>query len=187
MCVKTWKIFFYSFINIAILFFRVYSFTGFYYCDNCMSNLLCKIPARAIFNRDFRKYDAECRCRKFLQRISLWAIYWHWCMLTFTTFFFIFNLLIFYPQFLNLAYTKIKMMNRLKLNSMSFYRMYFETVTNTFKEMPICGKYFYTSVHKCSIADFEMLADGQLENLLSSAGILDLNISRRVKCAVKYF
>lgn len=58
---------------------------------------------------------------------------------------------------------------RLKLNSMSFYMINCETVTNTFKEMLGYREYFYTSVHKYSIADFEMLADGQFENMLSSA------------------
>lgn len=57
---------------------------------------------------------------------------------------------------------------RLKLNSMSSYMINCETVTNTFKEMLGYRDYFYTSVHKYSIADFEMLADGQFENMLAS-------------------
>ncbi|XP_063700328.1 pleckstrin homology domain-containing family M member 1 [Culicoides brevitarsis] len=144
---------------------QICSFSGYYYCDNCMSKDLCIIPSRVIYNWDFRKYNVNADAANFFKEFR-------------------------YEPFididkLNPDYTKIKMMHRLKnlrlkLNSMSQYMINCETVTNTFKEMLGYREYFFNFVHKYSIADFEMLADGQFENMLSSA--VDFGFKHILNC-----
>uniref|UniRef100_A0A336LQE8 CSON000892 protein n=1 Tax=Culicoides sonorensis TaxID=179676 RepID=A0A336LQE8_CULSO len=130
------------------------SFSGFYFCDGCMSNELFIIPAKVIYNWDFKKYSVNLDAAKYLTEFRYEP---------FIDF-----------ELLNPKYEKIKMMLRLKnlrlkLNAISFYMQHCQVVLNTFKEMLGYREYLYTSIHKYSIADFEMLSDGQFENMLSSS------------------
>lgn len=48
-------------------FYRICTFTGLYFCDNCMSKELFIIPARVIFNWDFKKYGVNVDAASFFK------------------------------------------------------------------------------------------------------------------------
>lgn len=69
---------------------------------------------------------------------------------------------------------------RLKLNAISTYMITCDLASNTFKEKLCYREYFYTTVHKYSIADIEILQNSQLEKIFEEA--VNFGVSHILEC-----
>lgn len=52
--------------RMIVTFYRVCAFSGNYFCDNCMDIEPVLIPAKIIYNWDFRKYAVSKKAASFL-------------------------------------------------------------------------------------------------------------------------
>lgn len=69
----------YNIVKSDLLFFRVCRLTGAYYCFTCFgtdpSNEFWVIPARVIFNWDFRRFSVSRQAAEFLSQIQLYPLF----------------------------------------------------------------------------------------------------------------
>lgn len=132
---------------------QICRFSGNYYCNQCMSTETFIIPSRAIYNWDFKRYPVSEKAATFFKEFQ-------------------------YEPFIDLNvlnpdYTYIRVMRRYyslrrQLCGMGTFMVTCE-VANEFKEKLSYREYFYTSVHHYSIADLDLMSNGQLELMLKSA------------------
>lgn len=132
---------------------QICRFSGHYYCNQCMSVETFIIPSRAIFNWDFKRYPVSEKAGTFFKEFQ-------------------------YEPFIDLSvlnpdYTYIRVMRRYyslrrQLCGMGTFMITCDVV-NEFKEKLSYREYFYNSIHHYSIADLELMANGQLELMLKAA------------------
>lgn len=132
---------------------QVCSFSGYYYCDSCMSLEVFLIPSRVIYNWDFKRYPVSLVAATFLTDFQ-------------------------YQPFIDLKllnpiiYTAINEMSiieqlRIQLN---FIRAYLftcrESTIDKIQQLITTKEYIHESVHRYSISDFYLIQKGTLIELL---------------------
>lgn len=132
---------------------QICRFSGFYYCNQCMSNETFQIPARVIFNWDFKWYSVSEKAASFFKEFRYEPFI---------------DLQLLNPNYTTIHRFKRLLNFRVQLKAMGSFMITCDAVANEFKEKLNYRDYFYTSTHKYSIADMEILGDGQLEKMFKS-------------------
>lgn len=144
---------------------QVCRFSGFYYCNQCMSTETYLIPARVIFNWDFKRYTVSEKAASFFKEFRYEPFI---------------DLQLLNPNYTTIRRLKRLLNHRVQLNAIGSFMITCETVANEFKEKLNYRDYFYTSIHKYSIADMEILGDGQLEKMLK--GVVEWSRAHILGC-----
>ncbi|SPP72742.1 uncharacterized protein LOC117579044 [Drosophila guanche] len=136
--------------------FQVCAFSGSYYCNSCMDVEMQLIPARIIYNWDFRKYSVSKRAATFLAEFRSQPFL---------------DMQLLNPSiyFASDAMAELQSL-RIRLN---FIRAYLYTCAPTSIELlqnHFCGReYLYEHIHQYSIADLGMIQRGGLCQQLQKA------------------
>ncbi|XP_022232872.2 uncharacterized protein LOC111081190 [Drosophila obscura] len=136
--------------------FQVCAFSGNYYCNSCMDVETQLIPARIIYNWDFRKYSVSKRAATFLAEFRSQPFL---------------DMQVLNPSiyFASDAMAELQSL-RIRLN---FIRAYLYTCAPTSIELlqnHFCGReYLYEHIHQYSIADLGMIQRGALCQQLQKA------------------
>lgn len=131
----------------------VCAFDSHYYCNSCISPDKYPIPARIIYNFDFKAYPVNLKAATFLSEFQFKP-------------FIDFKLL--NPE----IYTYIDPMNRLqKLRiQLNFLRAYIftcsDTIVNELRKKLYGKEYMYDKIHHYSISDLTLINNGALEEML---------------------
>lgn len=154
---------------------QVCSFNGHYYCENCMSVEQFMIPAKIIYNWNFRKYSVSKKAAAFITEFQLHPFI---------------DLKLLNPD----IYTAVEEMAslqslRIQLN---FIRAYlFTCCTPIIKELQKqvwSREYLYEHIHRYSIADLMMIQKNVLSQLLQrTVSFGEHHIMNCSLCSVKGF
>lgn len=131
----------------------VCAFDSHYYCNSCISPDKYPVPARIIYNFDFKAYPVNLKAATFLSEFQFKP-------------FIDFKLL--NPE----IYTYIDPMNRLqKLRiQLNFLRAYIftcsDTIINELRKKLYGKEYMYDKIHHYSISDLTLINNGALEEML---------------------
>lgn len=131
----------------------VCAFDSHYYCNSCISPDKYPVPARIIYNFDFKTYPVNLKAATFLSEFQFKP-------------FIDFKLL--NPE----IYTYIDPMNRLqKLRiQLNFLRAYIftcsDTIINELRKKLYGKEYMYDKIHHYSISDLTLINNGALEEML---------------------
>lgn len=131
----------------------VCAFDSHYYCNSCISPDKYPVPARIIYNFDFKAYPVNLKAASFLSEFQFKP-------------FIDFKLL--NPE----IYTYIDPMNRLqKLRiQLNFIRAYIftcsDTIVNELQKKLYGKEYMYDKIHHYSISDLTLINNGALEEML---------------------
>lgn len=144
-------------------------------CVSCLSLDLILIPAKVIYNWDFKKYNVSRKYQTFLLNYSLQPFL---------------NIKILNPDIYQFSKTMANIQSlRIRLN---FIRAYLCTCCsesiNTFKELVGSKEYLYEHIHEYCIEDLSLIEKGSLQNMLQEAAKFGENhiLSCRL-CKVKGF
>ncbi|KAM7345959.1 pleckstrin homology and RUN domain containing M1 isoform 1-T2 [Cochliomyia hominivorax] len=155
--------------------FRVCAFSGNYFCDNCMDIEPVLIPAKIIYNWDFRKYSISKKAASFLTEFRTQPFI---------------DLKILNPDIYNASEAMAELQAlRIRLN---FIRAYLCTCSPaSFQELQrqFFGKeYLYEHIHQYSIGDLAMIQRGTLYQQLHKAFKLgEAHILKCTLCSYKGF
>ncbi|XP_075165423.1 pleckstrin homology and RUN domain containing M1 [Haematobia irritans] len=155
--------------------FSVCAFSGYYFCDNCMDIEPVIIPAKIIYNWDFRKYFVSKKAASFLAEFRTQPFI---------------DLKLLNPDIYNASEGMAELQAlRIRLN---FIRAYLCTCSPKSFEQLQClffGKeYLYEHIHQYSIGDLGMIQRGLLFQLLQKAfKIGEAHILKCPLCSLKGF
>uniref|UniRef100_A0A1I8MSZ2 RUN domain-containing protein n=1 Tax=Musca domestica TaxID=7370 RepID=A0A1I8MSZ2_MUSDO len=155
--------------------FRVCSFSGSYFCDTCMDMEPVIIPAKIIYNWDFRKYVVSKKAASFLAEFRTQPFI---------------DLKLLNPDIYNASEAMAELQAlRIRLN---FIRAYLCTCSpKSFEELQrlFFGKeYLYEHIHQYSIGDLAMIQRGLLYQKLQKAyKVGEAHILKCPLCSLKGF
>lgn len=154
---------------------RVCAFSGNYYCHNCMEPEVQLIPARIIYNWDFRRYSVSKRAATFLAEFRSQPFL---------------DMQLLNPSiyFASDAMAELQSL-RIRLN---FIRAYLYTCAPTSIEIlqnHFCGReYLYEHIHQYSISDLALIQRGSLCQQLQKAYKLgEAHVLKCPLCQLKGF
>ncbi|XP_055384021.1 uncharacterized protein LOC129613797 [Condylostylus longicornis] len=128
---------------------HVCSFSGYYFCDQCMSSEQFTIPAKVIYNWDFRKYNVSKRAAIFLTDFQYNPFI---------------DLQNFNPKIYGASEEMANIQSlRIQLNWIRAYLYNCrESSIHALEELVNAKKYLYEHIHRYSIADLTLIPKGQL-------------------------
>ncbi|XP_037948085.1 uncharacterized protein LOC119679671 [Teleopsis dalmanni] len=154
---------------------RVCAFSGNYFCDACMNVKPMLIPAKIIYNWDFRKYNVSKRSAEFLTEFRYQPFI---------------DLKLLNPHIYHAAEAMAELQSlRIRLNFIRAYLYTCCTASIDKLQRQFFGKdYLYEHIHQYSIDDLEMIPRGTLhQNLQKAYKIGESHVLKCGLCSLKGF
>ncbi|XP_046682318.1 uncharacterized protein LOC124368879 [Homalodisca vitripennis] len=152
---------------------KVCGLTGAYYCSDCFcpdpTNEYCVIPARVIYNWDFRRYSVSHKASEFLSQVHLYPM---------------FDISLINPK----IYSVVEEMSRLKelRVQLNFLQAYLLTckgnAVESLQKQIWPREYLYENIHLYSLADLIQASSGVLESTLQK--VVDSSRNHILSCTL---
>ncbi|XP_020715554.1 uncharacterized protein LOC101458398 isoform X1 [Ceratitis capitata] len=172
--------------------FQVCGFSGNYFCDNCMDMEQMMIPAKIIYNWDFRKYAVSKRAAVFLTEFRNQPV----IDLEVNATPLLFNLHKYFflqllnPEIYNASDAMADLQSlRIRLNFLRAYLYTCEPKSIQLLQLQFYGReYLYEHIHLYSISDLHLILRGTLYQQLQKAfKIAEAHVLKCPLCSVKGF
>ncbi|XP_054738244.1 pleckstrin homology domain-containing family M member 1 [Anastrepha obliqua] len=155
--------------------FQVCGFSGNYFCDNCMDMEQMMIPAKIIYNWDFRKYTVSKRAAAFLTEFRNQPVI---------------DLELLNPEIYNASDAMADLQSlRIRLNFLRAYLYTCEPKSIQLLQQQFYGReYLYEHIHLYSISDLLLILRGTLcQQLQKAYKIGESHVLKCPLCSVKGF
>uniref|UniRef100_A0A034WJ03 Pleckstrin homology domain-containing family M member 3 n=1 Tax=Bactrocera dorsalis TaxID=27457 RepID=A0A034WJ03_BACDO len=155
--------------------FQVCGFSGNYFCDNCMDMEQLMIPAKIIYNWDFRKYAVSKRAAVFLTEFRNQPVI---------------DLELLNPEIYNASDAMADLQSlRIRLNFLRAYLYTCEPKSIQLLQLQFYGReYLYEHIHLYSVSDLHLILRGTLYQQLQKAyKIGEAHVLKCPLCSVKGF